>query len=99
MPNSTALLEFTVYCFGYITHDQASVLTEGRPNKFTISKHTTGTTLTSQDRLLLLPFRHYSLTYSTVSYLGFPSTFMCVAKSQPVNWLFSMQAPSGVSNL
>ena len=33
MPNSTALLEFTVYCFGYITHDQASVLTEDRTNK------------------------------------------------------------------
>jgi hypothetical protein len=28
MPNSTALLEFTVYCFGYITYDQTSVLAE-----------------------------------------------------------------------
>jgi len=33
MPRSTALLEFTVYCFGYITLDLASVLTEGRTNK------------------------------------------------------------------
>jgi hypothetical protein len=28
MPNSTALLEFTVYCFGYITYDQTSELAE-----------------------------------------------------------------------
>ena len=33
MPRSTALLEFTVYCYGYITLDLASVLTEGRTNK------------------------------------------------------------------
>ena len=33
MPGSTALLEFTVYCFGYIMLDHASELTEDRTNK------------------------------------------------------------------
>ena len=32
MPNSTALLEFTVYCVGYITHDPASELANNKIN-------------------------------------------------------------------
>jgi hypothetical protein len=32
MPNSTALLEFTVYCFGYIRLDPASGLTNNKIN-------------------------------------------------------------------
>jgi hypothetical protein len=33
MPRSTALRPITVYCFGYITLDHASELTEDRTNK------------------------------------------------------------------
>ena len=51
-----------------------------------ILKHTKGTPQQSQDRLLLRLLRHYSTAYSTVSYLGFPSTFMYIVASQPVSW-------------
>ena len=51
-----------------------------------ILKHTTGTPQQSQDRLLLLPFRHYSSALFHRVILGFPLNFR-VHDSEPARQL------------